>query len=102
MEAILDYLSANWVGWFFAVGGSIIGYIYVKVIAVTAGVRALLRKSIIDGYNEAMDRGYCPIYARENIQDMYDQYHALKGNGTVTHLVEEIYNLPTEDRSEKH
>lgn len=65
------------------------------------GVQALLRNEIIKIYNDYIDREYCPIYARENIQNMYDKYHALGGNGTVTDLVKKLFELPTEKQAIK-
>ena len=34
------------------------------------------------------------------MQDIYDQYHALGGNGVITHLMEELENLPTYQNGE--
>ena len=42
-----------------------------------------------------LERGEIPIYAQENVQAMYEAYHELGGNGTVTKLVREIMALPT-------
>ena len=68
-----------------------------KQEAMDAGVRALLRDRIVGAYNHyAVDRGYCPIYAKENVNQMYEAYHTLGGNGTVTKLKEQIDELPTE------
>jgi Zn/Cd-binding protein ZinT len=36
-----------------------------------------------------------PLYARENVLEMYNAYHALGGNGAITKLMEEMENLPT-------
>ena len=33
---------------------------------------------------------------KENIQNMYENYHKLGGNGMVTTLVKEIYKMPNE------
>lgn len=66
--------------------------------AVQAGVRALLRREIIDVYNRYMGRGYCPIYTLEGVEDMYNAYKDLGGNGTITKLVEQLRSLPTEER----
>ena len=66
-----------------------------KQDALWAGLRSLLRDSIIWSHNHYTEKGYCPIYARENIEDMYNQYHVLGGNGVVTSLVEELKDLPT-------
>lgn len=64
--------------------------------AVELGIQALLRDRIIRAYNHYMEKGYCPIYAMENIQEMYQQYHALGGNGAITGLIEKIREMPTE------
>ena len=64
------------------------------VIAVKRGMQALLRDRIIQAYNHYSGNGFCPIYALENIHSMYKEYHALGGNGAVTHLMEEIETLP--------
>lgn len=68
--------------------------------AIKQGIVALLRDRIIQAYNHYMDKGYCPIYARENVRRLYEQYHNLGGNGTVTHLVLELEELPTDKREE--
>lgn len=69
--------------------------------AIKHGIVALLRDRIIQTYNHYMDKGYCPIYALDNIHSLYEQYQNLGGNGTVTRLMEEIEKIPTERREEK-
>ena len=51
---------------------------------------ALLRDRFYQGYKAYITQGYFPISDREVIQDIYDQYHALGGNGVITHLMEEL------------
>lgn len=63
--------------------------------AVKLGIQALLRDRIIEQYNKWIEKGYIPIYALENVSAMYKEYHALGGNGTITHLYEELLELPT-------
>lgn len=68
---------------------------------LTEGVRSLLRDRLVQAYNHTVhQKGYCPIYEKENITDMYQQYHKLGGNGTVTQLYEEIMELPTQPKGE--
>ena len=43
-----------------------------------------------------MDKGYCPIYARDALDRVYESYHALGGNGTMTDLYKQTIALPTE------
>ncbi|MEG1180203.1 MAG: hypothetical protein RR911_05590 [Oscillospiraceae bacterium] len=66
-----------------------------RLAYVEHGLQALLKDRIIQAYNHIIKQGYCPIYALENISEMYEQYHLLGGNGTVTRLVEELKQLPT-------
>lgn len=68
---------------------------------IKQGIVALLRDRIIQTYNHYTDKGFCPIYALDNIHSLYEQYHHLGGNGTVTHLMEEIEKFPTERREDK-
>lgn len=69
--------------------------------AVGFGVQALLRDRIIQAYNHYTEKGYCPIYGLENVEEMYRQYHALGGNGTITELVERVKELPTQPKGDK-
>lgn len=64
--------------------------------AVDNGVLALLRDRIIDRYNHYTEQEYIPIYGMENVLDMYEAYHALGGNGTVTKLIENLRELRTD------
>lgn len=63
---------------------------------VKQGLQALLRNEIIRQYDKYIDKGYCPIYARDNIRNMYNQYHGLGQNGVIDDLVERVFELPTE------
>lgn len=63
---------------------------------VKEGVKALLRSEIIREYSQYIALGYAPIYARENLEDCYKQYHNLGGNGVIDDLHEKFLDLPTE------
>lgn len=64
--------------------------------AIKLGIQALLRGNIIQNYNHYMEKGFYPIYARENMEALYTQYRALGGNGVVTGLLDKLKDLPTE------
>ncbi len=59
------------------------------------GILTLLRSSLIRNYNDYKERGYIPVYAMENVEQLYQAYHALGGNGTITKLYEELKALPS-------
>lgn len=62
---------------------------------VEKGLQCLLRAEIIRSHEKYIDRGECPLYAKEALTQVYDSYHALGGNGTVTRLYNTCLDLPT-------
>lgn len=56
---------------------------------------ALLRDRFYEGYKLYMRQGFYPIPDREVMRDIFDQYHALGGNGVIAHLMQELNELPT-------
>lgn len=69
-----------------------------KEKALAQGIQALLRAQMISDYNKWMDRGYAPIYAKENFENCWKQYEALGANGVISNIHKEFMNLPTEVR----
>ena len=63
-------------------------------------IRAMLRQDIINAYDKYTQKGWAKVYVKDNVQEMYDCYHALGGNGTITHLVDEFMELPTRKEDE--
>ena len=64
--------------------------------ANSMGTQALLRAQMINDYNKWHDRGYAPIYARDNFENVWKNYHALGANGVMDDIHEKFMNLPTE------
>lgn len=73
-----------------------------KTEAVCLGVQALLRDRLIYDYNKYIDLGYAPIYAKENFENMWKQYHNLGVNGVMDGVHNTFMNLPTEKREESN
>ena len=80
----------------------VLGYLWGRVkglhkdnVAVREGVQALLRAQMIDDYNHYTDRGFAPIYARENFENCYIRYHALGANGVMDDIHGKFMALPT-------
>lgn len=65
-----------------------------KTEAVCLGVQALLRDRLIDTYNKYQEKGYAPIYAKENFENMWRQYHNLGANGVMDEIHEKFRDLP--------
>lgn len=67
-----------------------------QVGSVKRGVQALLRAQMIAEYNKWEDRGYAPIYARQNFENCWVQYHNLGANGVMGDIHRRFMALPTE------
>lgn len=64
--------------------------------AIKLGLQAILRSQMVSDYNKWSDRGYAPIYARENFENCWKQYHSLGANGVMDDLHTKFLQLPTE------
>lgn len=68
---------------------------------IESGLQSLLRAEIIRSHEKYMDKEYCPVYAREALTRIYESYHGLGGNGTMTELYKQVMALPT-DKEDNH
>jgi len=82
--------------------GGIIGFLTTKLKgvkkkdkAIEKGLVALLRNELVRRYREYETKGEISILDKENMEDMFKQYEALGGNGTVKQLMTEVLNLKT-------
>ena len=64
--------------------------------AVKLGLQALLRSQMISDYNKYSEKGFAPVYARDNFENCWKQYHSLGANGVMDALHEKFLDLPTE------
>lgn len=71
-----------------------------KTDALALGVQALLRAQMITDYNNYVEKGYAPIYARENFENCWKQYESLGGNGVMTDIHKKFMELPTQKKGE--
>jgi len=70
-----------------------------ELAAIKLGLQALLRAQLIDDYNKWSERGYAPIYARQNFENCWAQYHALGANGVMDDIHAKFLELPTEQNT---
>ena len=95
LQMILSYLIPT-------ILGGILGFISTKLkknkkkdLAIEQGVQALLRNEIIRRYREFESKGEISILDKENLEEMFEQYKNLGGNGTVKKMMDELLNLET-------
>lgn len=97
---MIEFISKNWQLLTLITGS--MGYMYRQISATRKGIRALLRADLIRLYNKYHDDlGYCPLYVKQALEDEYQQYHTLKGNGVGTRMYEALMALPTEPPERK-
>lgn len=101
----MDWIYQYWLEVLFGSAVAGLSYAYRKLSkklkeqdSVKNGVKALLRDRIVQAYNHCLEKGYCPIYAQENAEALYKEYHELGGNGTVTTLMEDLRQLPKQPK----
>lgn len=57
-------------------------------------IQALLRSQIIDIYNRCKKLGYCELYEKDNLSNLYKYYHSLGLNGVMDGIYKDVMNLP--------
>lgn len=79
----------------------VIKIIFNHIKGVKLGVQALLRAQMIHDYNKYSELGYAPIYARQNFENCWAQYHALGANGVMDDIHVKFLELPIENPEEE-
>lgn len=68
-----------------------------KQKALMSGVQAVLRAEMIKDFNKYSEKGYAPLYARQNFENMWRQYHGLGANGVMDDIHDKFLSLPVRD-----
>lgn len=64
--------------------------------AIMLGVQAFLRDRLLQGYRHYISQGWAEYEDRENMENIYTQYHALGANGIMDDMRAQFRNLPTQ------
>ncbi|MBP5411370.1 MAG: hypothetical protein J6Y26_05645 [Lachnospiraceae bacterium] len=62
--------------------------------AIMLGVQAILRDRLLQGYRHYIDKGFAEYDDRENMENIYAQYHALGANGVMDDMRDKFRSLP--------
>ena len=68
--------------------------------ALKAGIQALLRAQMISDFYKWAEKGWAPIYARENFENCWKRYHALGANGVMDDIRNKFLALPIHKKEE--
>lgn len=93
---MLDFIIKYWVEIVLTSITTGVVYVFKEYIGLKNGLKALLKNEIVRIYETYSKLGYCPSYMKENANEIYLNYHKLKGNGMAASMINEIYKLPTE------
>ena len=107
-----EWIVKYWIEFLFGIVVTVLGVVIRKINArvkdtarkndaIELGVQALLRAQMIADYNHYADKGYAPVYARENFENCYKQYHNLGGNGVMTDIHDKFNALPIQPPKQK-
>lgn len=93
----MGFMHENW-GWILSFSTfmtTIMVYVYTHIRALQRGVQALLRAQMISDYNHYAEKGWAPIYARQNFENCWIQYEKLGKNGVMEDIHKKFLALPT-------
>ena len=62
--------------------------------ALMAGIQAILRDRLLNGYRHYSEKGWADYDDRQNMENMYEQYHALGANGVMDGYRSKFLSLP--------
>ncbi len=79
----------------------LISAIWIQTLAIKRGVQALLRDRLTQGYKYHESIGYADIDDRNNLENVYIQYHNLGQNGVMDDLRKKFLALPTHEPKAK-
>lgn len=66
--------------------------------AMVKGMRTLLRNELVESHRQYVEQdGRISLESLEYVEDTYNAYHDLGGNGSGTKLWEDIKSLPLKD-----
>ena len=101
-----EWIAKYWIEWLFGIVVAALGWLIRRInkrvkdaaeknTAIELGIQALLRAQMISDYNHYFEKGSAPIYARENFENIYQQYRNLGGNGVMVDIHSKFMALPT-------
>ena len=72
---------------------------WIQTRAVKRGVQALLRDRLLQGYKYYRMQGWADEDDRSNLENVYEQYHALGANGVMDNLRLRFLDLPLDPQA---
>ena len=99
---MMDFILKYWLELLLTGFVTSVVYIFKQYMGLKNGMKSLLRNEIVRIYEKYIQLGCCPSYMKENLNEIYFNYHKLGGNGMATAMVDELYKLPNEIKVNKY
>ncbi len=68
--------------------------------AVIAGIQAMLRDRLLQAYRHYDEKGYADYEDKQNVENLYRQYHTLGANGVMDGMRKKFLTLPDYPKAE--
>ncbi|MBR3741196.1 MAG: hypothetical protein IKN04_12215 [Clostridia bacterium] len=92
----VDFMRQNW-GWILSFSTVLLGgfgYLFGQLRALKRGVQAMLRAQMIAEFNRWEEKGWAPVYAKDNFENLWQQYEKLGKNGVMANIRTRFLALP--------
>lgn len=96
-----EFIMKYWLEIVFGTALSGLSGLYIRLKAklkrqkiIEAAILALLHDRLYQACNFYLERGYCSVDDKKNIEYMYKPYRELGGNGTAEHMYKQCQDLP--------
>lgn len=107
MGGIPEWITHYWIEWIFGIVATVLMWGWRSLAkkikkdkneqdAIKLGLQALLRAQMVNDFNHYSEKGWAPIYARENFENCWKQYEALGENGVMKSIREKFLALPAQ------
>ena len=101
-----EWITQYWIEWIFGVVAAVLVGLWRQLSqrikaekdeqeAIKFGLQALLRAQMVNDYNHYSEKGAAPIYAKENFENCWRQYHKLGANGVIDNIHKCFMELPS-------
>lgn len=109
MIPLVDFILHYWIQELFALIIALITWLWRMLLKrkkenelIREGMMALLHDRIYQACTFFLNRGFCTLEDRSNLEYLFEPYKALGGNGTGESLYQRCLSLPFEKEDEKN
>jgi hypothetical protein len=102
---MLDFIIKYWVHFLFGMLVALCGTMYRKLLiklkeqaAMKTGIRAIMQDRLYQGCTHFLDLGWIDLDSLKNMEELYESYQSLGGNGVGASLYQKIKDLDIKEK----